>query len=275
MGRRNGGQFEFFPVVVENAGFVFTATLLLDIHTRIYVGLSYIGISGGVHVSSFTNVAESIANVTATPNDTTCELAPIQSYRLTLGAAAGATLAIDSHTLDPAASTMNPVGYIEMGFLCAVKPTPTHTAVAASNVTAAVDQALTPTSTQITYTGNMCRCLGLMDCPATVQTTTQSITNSTLGTAAPSGINFYWPATLKSTVIKPSPYGEAAFSIPATSGITVSDTPPVPTHSNASSLGKSIEDGIRGLSAHDKLIVEVSVGVSAPLIVVIHVLCLL
>lgn len=107
MGRRNGGQFEFFPVVVENAGFVSTATLLLDIHTRIYVGLSYIGISGGVHVSSFANVAESIANVTATPNDTTRELAAIQSYRLTLGAAAGATLAIDSHTLDPAASTIS------------------------------------------------------------------------------------------------------------------------------------------------------------------------
>lgn len=153
-----------------------------------------------------------------------------------------------------------------------MKPTPTHTAVAASNITAAAGSSLTTTIKQITYTGNMCRCLGLMDCPASLQTTTQSITNSTLGTAAPSGSNFYWPATLTSTVINPSPFSEAAVSIPATSGITVSDAPPVPAHSNASSRGKSIEDGIRGLSAHDKLIVEVSVGVSAPLIVVIPVL---
>jgi hypothetical protein len=276
----NGGKFEFLPVKIQSAGVIFSAVLRVGVHVgfelvtpdlpKISVLNHTLGVpsvGGGVEVGVFANVAEFITNVTHDPK-ADCQLKIVQSYQLALGAAAGATVSIDSYIWGPVATTSIPIFTTELAEACAVQKTATTKPeiTAAPSAVKRADLETITTTVKITHTGVWCNIPGKANCPVAAQNTSQSIETTVITTALPSGSTFVIPAAITNTVSTIA-FGSDVRSLPKTSGGPISYTaPPTPTASSGDKDGhiSALEEKVGGVSKN--VIVGVSVGVGVPVI---------
>lgn len=285
----NGGQFEFLPVEIESAGAVFSATLRVGMHAGFnmksdesptFFGHKIPSIGAGIEVGVFANVAEFTTNVTAQPDNQDCEVGVVQSYQFALGAAAGATANVGSDTWGPVISTSVPIWYTEMASGCAVKGYATSTigtpSAETTTVAAKRKDMSTATITSIaTYTGVNCLSIGLVNCPVSLQNTSQATVTSTIVTVVPSGTDDHdisWPVNVQNTVMTSAAFGNKAMTLAPTTGSPVSYVPPPPTStstSNSSAAGIIGKVGDEGHRVPKRIIIGVSVGLGVPILLAI------
>ncbi|KAM0385100.1 hypothetical protein ACHAQC_011722 [Fusarium culmorum] len=126
----NGGEFEFLPVTVESSGVVFKAVLRVGIQVGFEISSSDVSIAGkdifrigaGIETGVYANIAELITNVTlSTEEDDQCGLRVEEAYQLAVGAAAGASVAIEDIAWGPAVETEVPIFYTTLAQACAVQ----------------------------------------------------------------------------------------------------------------------------------------------------------
>ncbi|KAH8734379.1 hypothetical protein BGZ61DRAFT_442472 [Ilyonectria robusta] len=289
----NGGQFEFLPVTIESAGVVFKAILRLGVQAGFEItspeisvaSVSVADASVGVEVGVYANVAEFITNVTASfDEDSDCMLQVEESYQLALGAMAGASVAIGDNTWGPVPETQVPIYYTTLASACAIQRRTTATS---SSITSATSEAIkvrddgdddgmttTTISTKVVYVGVGCVSEGLVNCPASLQTTTKFTTTKTLVTVIPTDSDASFPESTQTTALGTVPFGSGAQKLLVTSGSPVSYVPPPPpttssTSSASSGSGKdqdSIADGKDG-GVPKRIVVGVSVGLGVPALV--------
>lgn len=231
-----------------------------------------LGFSGGIEVAVFANVAEFVTNVTAQPDNWYCKLGVVQSYQLALGAAAGATIAVESYTWGPVAQTSVPIWYTQLDSGC-VGTNIIAVATAMPNVTARAEKrqdlsSLTTTTltTKITYTGVKCLSTGLVNCPVSLQNTSQSTATSTLVTVIPSGSDATFPASAQNAVPTTMTFGKNVVHLPATAGSPISYVPPPPTATATATNGPTtlLHNEVKGVS--NQVIIGVSVGLGVPIV---------
>jgi hypothetical protein len=251
-------------VTVKSAGVVLTALLRVGAHAGFQVGTPPLTILGhsfdastGVEVGVFVDVAEFVTNVTAVPEGNTgdCELRVVEAYSMAVGANAGATVAVDSHTWGPTPNTQVPIWYTTLYDACAVTKTAT---AAASVVTASgavkartVHVGTTTAESTITYTGIGCLSTGLVNCPASLQTTLKGSTVTT-------------PGTIQNTVATTVPFGTNVKELVPSVGTPVSYIPPPP-----SSTGIGLSGDKKPGGSHKRIVIGVCVGLVMPILIAI------
>ncbi|CAM1509653.1 Fc.00g033920.m01.CDS01 [Cosmosporella sp. VM-42] len=284
----NGGEFEFLPVTVENAGCVFQAVLRLGVTAGFEVaspGLSIANVevteaSAGVEVGVFANIANFITNVTVSPNgdDDNCTLRVIESYEMAIGAAAGASVALGDHTWGPVPETEIPIFYTTLTDACAIQGRGSLRSTASSAITSGAigrrdtddgDMVTTTVSREATYIAVACQSEGLINCPASLQTTSRITTTETLVTLAASGSEAAFPQSVRSSVTSTIAFGERSNKVLSSSGSPRSYNPPSPT---------STEGDITPTNAHhdihlgktggvpNRVILGVSIGLGVPVL---------
>lgn len=273
-------------MTVESAGAVFTAVLRIGVHAGFDLNADFgvlsdmtdLSLGAGVEVSVFANVAEFTTNMTYQPDNTECELSIEQKYHFAVGAAAGATIAIGDQTWGPTPNTSTPIFYTTMASACAVVGTPTITPASNYSATAMAfarkrqDMVTTTITTEVTYTGVNCLSPGLVNCPASLQNTSQSTATTTFTTVVPSGTDeddITIPARVSDAVATKMPFGKNVAQLPKSTGSPVSYVPPPPTatHHPDNTIVDEIEDGLHGINKN--VIIGVSVGVGAPVLLLI------
>ncbi|KAK2678527.1 Major facilitator superfamily [Fusarium oxysporum f. sp. vasinfectum] len=240
----NGGDFEFLPVTLESAGVVFKAVLRVGVKAGFEIaspevsiaGKTIFHVGGGVEVGVFANIAELITNVTlSTDEDNDCSLRVEEVYQLAVGAAAGASVAIDDITWGPMPETEIPVFYTTLGHACA-------------------SQRSSDASLSITTS------------PA-LETTSKYTTTRTHVTVVPTDSEADFPESVIHTVTSLIPFGNGANKLVAMSGVPSSYIPPTTTPS-ARENGK--DDDSNGTSnerssgVSKSVIIGVSVGLGVP-----------
>ncbi|KAF2001729.1 hypothetical protein P154DRAFT_595775 [Amniculicola lignicola CBS 123094] len=295
----NGGQFEFLPVTLVSSGIVLSAVLRVGIHAgftlvapkipkiEALANFTIPSVGGGIEVGVFANIAEFITNVTYVPDDEECELKVVENYQIALGAVAGASIQIGDNTWGPVAATSVPIWFTELAAGCAIKGTPKATPIptvtatptsAAGNKRQEASETKTITS-EVTYTGVTCVSTGLVNCPASLQATSQYISTTTLITFVAEDVDPTFPVTVQDAVPTTVDFGSSAQKLTATTGSPISYVPPPPPPSSASTISSSSEtgspddkesilDGEVG-GVNKKLVVGVSVGVGVPVLIAI------
>ncbi|KAF2795410.1 hypothetical protein K505DRAFT_373905 [Melanomma pulvis-pyrius CBS 109.77] len=282
----NGGQFEFLPVTIESAGIVLSAILRVGAQFGLEIVTPLVppplpSMSGGIEVGIFANVAEFVTNVTVAPKDDECELRVVQGYQFAIGAAAGATVAIAKEEYGPAVETSVPIFYTEIADVCAIKgkPTPTLTPTAAvtprADALRRADLTTTTISTAVKYTGVACVQPTLVNCPVSLQTTTQYTVTKTLVTSVSSGQDATFPESTSTGAPSTIVFGSNVQKLTATSGAPVSYVPPAPTDvgtennddDDHSTKDKLLKGEVKGVKK--SVIIGASIGGAILLIAVI------
>ncbi|KAI1333317.1 hypothetical protein F5Y16DRAFT_9650 [Xylariaceae sp. FL0255] len=290
----NGGSFEFLPVTALNSSGLLTATLRLGLHAGTSLDLDQsigefptLELDTGAEVLVYADLAQFTTNITAVEggDDSGCELRVEQGYQLALGAAAGATLVIESETWGPDESTRIPIFYTTLANVCAestatatmastsadgTAPSPTSTIAAR----AASDMVTTTISEEVTFTGLACVVTGLLNCPVSQQSTTKVVSTKTTVLTVPSGSKATFPATTQTTIPSLRAFANNAKSIAATTGSPVSYVPPPTTTASTSAETPSTSSGISNIGnqiendveTHKPLIIGLSVGLGVPLL---------
>lgn len=225
-------------------------------------------ISAGIMVGVFVHIAEFTTNVTLAPagDSGDCVLRVEESYQLAIGAVAGATVAIDDHTWGPVPATTVPVYFTTIADACASSKTSTSTVVTVSTKEALngrqIDDLTTTTlrNTEI-YTGIQCLSTGLVNCPASLQTTAITSSVQSLVTAVASGVDATWPLSVLSSVPTTIAFGAAVRDLFQTSGTPTSYVP------SPSSIGDDVKNLVNGVDK--RIIIGVSVGVGGALVLAI------
>jgi hypothetical protein len=221
----------------------------------------------------FADVAQFVTNVTAaTSSDgNKCDLQVVQEYTMLLGANAGATLAVAGHTWGPTPNTQVPLFFTTLGAACAVTGTVSAAATGATITArnpAANAASSTTTSTEVTYTNTAVLCLstGLLNCPASLQSTSHNTVTKTLFSVVPSGSKATFLTAATNTAVSTIPFGTNVKAISSTSGSPVSF---VPTSSPTGGTGiTSVFNGKTG-GVSNKLVIGISVGVGVPVLIAI------
>ncbi|KUL89772.1 hypothetical protein ZTR_00502 [Talaromyces verruculosus] len=280
-----GGAYEFLPVTISGEGSI-QALLSLKASLGVKVDTPdtsayHFKSNAGIEADVFAYVADFLVQVngsTAPTDNGDCELAAVAEYTFAVGAAAGATLAIDeSYSWGPSPNTTIPVWYTTLASLCAT--TKTVTSTAASVITARAelgqrdDSSLTTTTSTTTYQIVNCVSSGLINCPINLQNTTiySAVVTSVL--AVESGSTVTLPTNSVSALVTGIPFGSKSQRLDAISGTPTSYVPPPPPTStaamaSATSTGNAAGNG-GGSSGktngpNDKLIIGLSVGLGVP-----------
>jgi hypothetical protein len=277
-----GGHFEFFPVTIRSAGAILRATLRLSAKAGMELNLPHINtpditifnnsipkFGAGIVADTFVNFAEFNTNITVAPDGDFCELPVVEAYSLAIGAAVGATLKLNSHTWGPAASSSTALFYTTLASACAVKGNPVKSssvAVPTKGGIQARSLTVTTISTVRVYTGVACRSSGLVNCPASLQTTTQETSTLKLTTLVTSGAVPTFPASTSNYVTATIPFGTNVHKLAALSG---TPTPYVPS---PLATGHTIVDGRTG-KVKNKLIIGLSVGIGVPVLIGLSAIC--
>lgn len=265
-------------MIIESAGVALKAVLRITIRAGFEIStpeISILGVnvaevldlnaSAGVEVSVWTHIAELTTNVTIVPAGDEidgCQLRVEEGYQLGIGAAAGAMVAIADHTWGAAPSTTTPI-YFTAFTQCAIQSTPasasstiTSSASIAARQVGETTESLTTTtiSTQVTYRGIQCMEYERVDCPVSLQRTTKTVTEITLVTSVPSGVEATFPATMQTTGVQPISFGTGVKKLFETSGPPTAYTP---TPTAESRLG-FLEGDIGGVDK--RIIFGVSLG---------------
>ncbi|KAG4267319.1 hypothetical protein FPRO04_04931 [Fusarium proliferatum] len=280
----NGGDFEFLPVTLESAGVVFKAVLRVGVKAGFEIaspevsiaGKTIFNVGGGVEVGVFANIAELITNVTlSTDEDDDCSLRVEEVYQIAVGAAAGASVAIDDMTWGPVPETEIPVFYTTLGHACASQ----RSSDASLSVTTSpalevreknddeVEMETTTISTKATFVVVACQSEGLVNCPMSLQTTSKYTTTRTHVTVIPTDSDADFPESVSHTVTSLISFGNGAKKLVAMSGVPSSYVPPTSTPSSnekgndGDSIGES--SGKTG-GVSNSVIIGVSVGLGVP-----------
>ncbi|KAG5804541.1 hypothetical protein H9Q74_008774 [Fusarium xylarioides] len=280
----NGGDFEFLPVTLESAGVVFKAVLRVGVKAGFEIASPEVSIAGntiahvggGVEVGVFANIAELITNVTlSTDEDDDCNFRVEEVYQLAVGAAAGASIAIDDITWGPVPETEIPVFYTTLGHACASQ----RSSDASLSVTTSPalelrgenddedEMETTKISTKATFVVVACQSEGLVNCPMSLQTTSKYTTTRTHVTIVPTDSEAEFPESFRHTVTSLIPFGNSAKNLVAMSGAPSSYVPPTTTTS-AKESGK--DDDSNGTSnersggVSKSVIIGISVGLGVP-----------
>lgn len=275
----NGGNFEFLPVTVQSSGVVLTALLRI----RVIAGVNFsaqppvvvtidglsLQFSAGVVAAVFADVAQFVTNITAAPSgsDDKCDHQVVQEYTMLLGANAGATLAVGEHTWGPAPNTQVPLFFTTLAAACAVTGT-TSAAATDATITARNAVSSTTTSTEVTYTNTAILCLstGLLNCPASLQSTTHNTLTKTLVSVVPSGSKATFITAASNTAVTTIPFGTNVKAISSSSGSPVSFVP-TSSPTGGSGITGVLNGKTNGVS--NKLVLGVSVGVGVPVLIAI------
>jgi hypothetical protein len=280
----NGGQFEFLPVTIESEGAVLSAVLRIgaQVGFEITPGAAidvFPAVSGGIEVGVFANIAEFVTNVTAASGDDECNHIK-QGYQFAIGAQAGATVMVTTEQYGPAAVTSVPIWFTELTDACATKgkPTPTPAVTPRAIANRNADYTTTTLSTKMTYTGVACKESTLLNCPVSLQTTTQYTTTKTLVTTVLSGMDVDFPETTFTGAPSISDFRPNAQTLTATSGSPVSYVPPPPSEASGTKEhddddddddddDTSLKEKIKG--ADKKVVIGASVGGAFALIAIV------
>lgn len=216
-------------------------------------------IGAGVVAQVFANFAEFVTNVSVPSNASdrgkpVCDIKVVEVYQFALGAAAGATLAIGDHTWGPMPNTSIPIFYTTLTSACITRitsPSVTTTMVASPTTTSgggflhgifgrgvtalpwvrrdttASLTSATLTSTA-TFTAQTCLSSGVINCPASLQTTTTYTSVLTYITAVSSGVTHNFPPTSATTVASMISFGDGARKLISSAGTPISYIPPPP-----------------------------------------------
>ncbi|CAK7216013.1 hypothetical protein SEUCBS140593_002727 [Sporothrix eucalyptigena] len=266
-------------------------------------GIDLATYSAGVETVTFADVANLTLSIAAAGNNgslasaevddisscasgTSADLVVEEIFGFDIGADAGASVQIgDFLSWGVGPSTMLPVFYTTVAQCAgsvASAATATATATATTKATGAARRAVSTTasaamasttavlSTTVVYTATACLSAGLLNCPASLQTTAVTTTTTTTTLTVPSGSAATWPATTATTAIaKLATFGSNAKAI----GLTASGTPSsyVPTTSSTLSSIAPSSTGITVAGHHlsskeEHIAIGVGVGVGVPLV---------
>jgi hypothetical protein len=284
-----GGRFEFLPVTIQSAGVVITAVLRLTATVGIVLelpeplpSLSLFGDSasagGGIVAQVFADIAELVMNVSTAGDGDPCDLGMVAEYSFNIGAGAGASLTLNTHTWGPDVTTSTPIYYTTLLSMCATKPTSSVTAMTAAaasstavHIFAKNALAMTTLTTTQTYGAVACKSPGLINCPGSLQTTLKSTSTVTFVVSVPPGSTAAQPTLTQNSVPTTIAFGSEARTLPVMSGSPTSYVPspsstvhipgPLPT---GPSLQNFVQGTTRGVSK--KIILGVSLGFGVPVI---------
>ncbi|KAL3963445.1 hypothetical protein ACCO45_000449 [Purpureocillium lilacinum] len=293
-----GGKFRFLPVTIQSGNTVLRAVLRLQLRTGFSIKAFDSGIdikigdfspnqltaSAGIEARVYANVAEFVTNVTTQAPEgdgkPACALRVIQDYKLAIGAAAGATLGFLGTTYGPTPATEIPIFYTTLGSACLVKGS-----VATSSASPVTSRAVrrangnpstSTTVTEVTYTATACMSLGMINCPASLQTVSKNVVTKTLSATVVSGSSVVWSKAAV-TAFATVPFPKDAMSLTGSSGTPKSYVPPPPTttsrtqttgpSASPTGLGAVLSGESGGVS--NKLIIGLSVGLGLPAVVAV------
>ncbi|KAJ5526918.1 hypothetical protein N7513_011077 [Penicillium frequentans] len=270
-----GGVYEFLPVTIAGEGSI-QAILSLKASLGVDVSSSSLEdvftFSSGIEADVFAYVADFLLQVNGTTaaDDGDCELAAVAEYTMAVGAAAGATVAVDTYSWGPSPNTTVPVWYTTLASVCATSKTSSVTSTTSAMITAraelnARDDVSTAAVSSIeSYTIVNCLSSGLINCPASLQNTTSYKRTVTSEVAVQSGASTTFPANTFASVTSAIPFGTNVRSLLATSGSPTSYTPAISTSTtSATGGGSSILDGTTN-GTSNRLIIGLSVGLGVP-----------
>lgn len=220
--------------------------------------------SGGIEADVFAYIADFLMQVngsssTGSESDD-CELSAVAEYTMAVGAAAGATIAVDTYIWGPSPNTTVPVWYTTLASICAgTKTTPTSAVSAQITARAELDERddISATATTSTESFTIVNCIspGLINCPINLQNTT-SYQRTVTSTGAIS-------ATALSSVPTAIPFGTNVRSLLATSGSPTSYVPASNTPTSNTGGGNSVVDG-KTDGTSNKVIIGLCVGLGVP-----------
>lgn len=221
----------------------------------------------GVAASIFVDVADFVTSVSV-ENDT-CELKVEESYSLAIGAVAGASVALQTHTWGPTPNTTTAIFYTTLGATCmkqsATAPTTTEIDFETTAGVEKRDLITTVLTTVETYSGIECRSQGLVNCPVSLQHTTKHSSTRTTIMSVSEDETATFPASTQTTVLKTSGFGSNAKSLLRTSGSPTSYEPPPPTSTSKSNPFESQSHD----NTHTKHIaLGVGLGLGIPIIAI-------
>ncbi|KAL5342218.1 hypothetical protein BJX70DRAFT_338641 [Aspergillus crustosus] len=277
-----GGRMEFLPITIEGHGSLqallqLQASVGFEISSSDKLSLSGLPrFSAGISAEAFAYLADFLFQVDAsTSEDAECAVEAVAEYTLAVGAAAGATIAVDEYQWGPAPTTTVPVFYTTLARLCAGAKTSlsTVTPPRLEGRQQDIDLETTTISTTTTNTLVLCASRGLINCPVNLQTTTSVEREMTTALIVQAGIKPTFPADTFSTLIAAIPFGDDVRTLGTTSGTPVSYVPPPVTPSptgdtgddDASAESSDEEDD----SDQNKLIIGLSVGLGVPAVIAI------
>ncbi|GKZ26426.1 hypothetical protein AbraIFM66951_004930 [Aspergillus brasiliensis] len=272
-----GGRMEFLPVTVTGHGSI---QALLQVQTSIGFQIStpssvsvfeFLSFSAGVGGELSAYVADFLLEVDAsTSKDAQCDFEAVAEYTLALGAAAGATVAVDTYQWGPTPNTTVPVFYTTLASICAGSKTSPSTITPTATLAKRDDLVTTTVSTSTTYTVVNCISQGLINCPVNLQNTTSVKSTMTTVLTVESGVDATYPANTFASLTSAIPFGSNARRLGATSGTPVSYVPPTAT---ATATGASSTDAGGDNEHHhsnrNKLIIGLSVGLGVPAVIIL------
>jgi hypothetical protein len=258
-------------VKIESSGAVFTSILQLGLHAGIgssfKTGIDTLDASFGVETKVFANIAEFITNVTASSDNEvnerdskadklTCGLRAQHMYQFGVGAAAGATVALNGHIWGPSPETTVPIYYTTLADVC-VDGTPTATPASKLKVrqNSEEDESGQVSLQTVTKTATQCASSGPLNCPASFQ-----VVKEYIATEIPQ------PSTVQTV-----DFGAGVNSLKPSSGIpkpyTPPPPPPKPTASSETNNDPDKDDSNQEGSSKKpdlSLIIGLSVGLGVP-----------
>lgn len=231
--------------------------------------LGFPTVTAGIEVAVVAHVAEFTTNVTYTPDDKECALKVVQEYNLALGAIAGATVVVDAPTVEnmtwgPVIEASTAIYTTTLPKVCAAQGSATLTQASLTAVEQKRQHLITSTlTTVITTSGVSCGLTGVVNCPASAQSTTKTKITQTHLTAVPSGVKATFPESIFNSVQSTVRFGTGAKTIKATSGSPIAYTaPPTPTDDVHAAVDNPLS-GETG-SSNKKVVVGVIVGLGVP-----------
>ncbi|GLA46269.1 hypothetical protein AnigIFM63604_009741 [Aspergillus niger] len=272
-----GGRMEFLPVTVEGHG---TLRALLQVQSSIGFQLAtpdsvsvfeYLSFSAGIGGEVSASVADFLLQIdSSTSDDGHCDFEAVAEYTLAVGAAAGATVAVDTYQWGPTPNTTVPVFYTTLDSICAGSKTSSSTITPSATLEQRNDLVSTTVSTSTTYTLVDCASQGLINCPIYLQRTTSVKSTMTTVLTVKSGIDATYPASTFSSLTSVIPFGSDARRLVSTSGTPVSYIPPTVTATSSSNPATDNDHRHHNhRSNNNKLIIGLSVGLGVPAVIAI------
>ncbi|PVH77442.1 hypothetical protein DL98DRAFT_573737 [Cadophora sp. DSE1049] len=271
----NGGNFEFLPVTIQSAGVVLTGILRIGLKAGLVIStpdaideslMDLFDAAAGIESGVWLDIAQFKTNITAAPvtDDNECELRVVEAYTMALGANAGARLEIREEAWGPEIETQIPIFYTTLAEACATKKTSTvHPASVTASIKARQDLKTTTTVTKITYTATQCLSTGLINCPASLRTTSRNTVIKTLTATVTSGVEPQF--TSENTVVSAIAFSTNVKKIEAISGSPISYVPKATDPSLSSPV---IINGKTG-GVSNNIIIGVSVGLGVPVLLLV------
>lgn len=251
------------------------ATMGLDVSTTSQLS-HHLKFSTGVEADVFAYLADFLLTVNGTTDasDGECELAAVAEYTVGLGAAAGATVAVDTYAWGPTPATTIPVFYTTLASVCAATRSgsaPSSTITPRAYLDPRADMTTSTLSSEESYTIVNCLSTGLVQCPVNLQNTTSYQTTVTKEVVVQSGADAEWPTTTHASVTSAIPFGKDVRKLKATSGAPTSYVPPSTATASASvsATGSSEPANEKTQGTNNKLIIGLSVGLGVPALIAI------